>query len=152
MCFTMNKDKTGSEEKCDTKDINEVFDDLFLLEDRYVKQGYQEGYCKGSTEDNIEAFHLGYHRGAELGAELGYYSAVIEVYLEQIKQGFECPASVNIIKNIETLKEAIDSFPTSNIQSEDILGLADRIRTLFKKVCALLKLKISYPEGDKMSF
>ncbi|KAF2899992.1 hypothetical protein ILUMI_06185 [Ignelater luminosus] len=133
------------------KDINDIFSDLLLSEEHLSKEGYDEGYTKGASEGNIEGYHLGYHRGAEIGAELGYYCGVVENLLMLHKENAD-PRIEKNKKHLETLKTLIESFPKHNSEEVDILALADNIRTLFKKVCALFKIDAAYPEADKLSF
>lgn len=42
-------------------DINNVFDQILLSEERITEEGYKQGFKKGVTEGNLEAYHLGKH-------------------------------------------------------------------------------------------
>lgn len=40
-------------------DINDVFDQILLSEERISEEGYKSGFEKGVSEGNLEAYHLG---------------------------------------------------------------------------------------------
>lgn len=130
------------------KDINDVFSDIFLGEDRIFEESYYEGFERGKQEENLEAFHLGYHRGAEIGAEIGYYTSVTSSYISFLqKSGDE-----KILRELETLSEMLRRFPRENDPKVDIVQLLGKIRAKFKKICAILKIQPSFPKSDKLSF
>lgn len=39
--------------------INEVFDQILLSEERIAEEGFKQGFEKGVSEGNLEAYHLG---------------------------------------------------------------------------------------------
>ncbi|KAJ8985703.1 hypothetical protein NQ317_014352 [Molorchus minor] len=131
------------------KDINEVFDDILLSEEKLIAESYQEGLKIGIAKGNPEGYHLGYHRGAELGAEIGFYTGVVESYLEHLK-GSNTPEKV--LKSLRDLKEILDAFPKYNAEDVDIIEKANEIRAKYKKICAQLKVDAAYPENDNLSF
>ncbi|XP_055700551.1 uncharacterized protein LOC129800296 [Phlebotomus papatasi] len=126
------------------KDINEVFDEIALAEDRISQEGYEEGFSKGVSSGNTEAYHLGYHRGAEFGAELGYYSGVVEAFMDSKEE--KTVASLNV------LKEYLDAFPKVNDINVDFEGDIQKIRAQFRKVCAHLKFKSNFSTSSGLSF
>lgn len=127
-------------------DINDIFDEIALCEDRLNKESYQKGFEEGKSVGNTDGYHLGYHRGAELGAELGYYCGVLQTYSNS-EQNTERQQ-----KSIESVLKLIADFPQTNDEHADILGLADAIRAQYRKTCALLKINGKYPESDQLSF
>lgn len=40
-------------------DINRVFDNILLSEERISEEGYKQGFEKGVSEGNLDAYHLG---------------------------------------------------------------------------------------------
>ena len=130
-----------------SRDINDIFDDIVLSEEKLINKSYQKGFDDGLIEGNTEGFHLGYHRGAELGAELGYYYAVLYHY----SKSSDCHSD-RALKSIAACLKLIDDFPRTNDEKADILTLADSIRASFRKTCALLKINGRYPEADQLSF
>lgn len=133
------------------KDINDIFDNILLSEESLNNEGYNEGFLNGTSNGNSEGYHLGYHRGAEVGSELGYYFGIVECLLHKSSNDDTTKNNKRTI-NLLRLKSLIDSFPHYNAEDIDFLDLLDNIRTLFKKVCALFKINLSYPEASKVSF
>lgn len=128
------------------RDINDIFDDIVLSEEKVADEEYQRGFDEGVSEGNLEGYHLGYHRGAELGAELGYYNGVLRIYLNTSSSTDKAQ------RVIATCLELIDRFPRTNDEQCDILQLADNIRAQYRKACALLKISGKYPEADQLNF
>ncbi|XP_050507197.1 protein LTO1 homolog [Diabrotica virgifera virgifera] len=133
------------------KDINEVFDDILLFEENVIEEAYEEGFKIGVQQGNKEGYHLGFHRGSEIGAEIGFYLGVVEKYLELYSKStdekFSKPKS-----SLENLKKILSEFPRSNSAEIDVFEALDTIRAQFKKVCAQMKVNISYPGKSNMSF
>ncbi|XP_059623031.1 protein LTO1 homolog [Phlebotomus argentipes] len=126
-------------------DINDVFDNIALAEDKLTQQGYEEGFAKGAAAGNTEAYHLGYHRGAEFGAELGYYTAVEEISRSDCK-GQKSEHALDV------LREMLEKFPKSNDATVDFVEEMLKIRAQFRKVCVLLKIKNAFSTESKLSF
>jgi hypothetical protein len=133
-------------ESNEERDINDVFSDILLSEERLFEESYNEGYELGKRQENLEAFHLGYHRGAEVGAEIGYYTSVIIIYLKK-NAGDE-----KLVRELTSLKNLLATFPKHNDPNIDILELLSKIRAKFKKICAKLKIHPEFPESDPLSF
>ncbi|CAH0552938.1 unnamed protein product [Brassicogethes aeneus] len=131
------------------KDINDVFDDLLLSEEKVIEKAYEEGFNKGINQGNPEGFHLGYHRGSEFGAELGYYAGVVETYMKYLEKA---GTNERVHKTIDILNKLIKHFPIVNDHNADIIELMNEIRANFKKLCAQLKVNLSYPDLDELSF
>lgn len=134
-----------SDETIGERDINDIFDDIILSEEKVAEEEYQKGFNAAVVGGNLEGYHLGYHRGAELGAELGYYDGVLRAHLTNTP-------NERAQKVIATCLELIEQFPRTNDEQYDILQLADNIRAQFRKSCALLKINGKYPEADQLNF
>lgn len=129
------------------RDINDVFDDILLTEERAVEQGYEEGHVKGEAEGNAEAYHFGYHRGAEIGEELGYY-AVITAHLLRSHTKEE-----KLVKLLSALTARIEAFPRENDPDVDIVEEINQIRSFFKRCCSAAKFKCqTFPKKNTISF
>lgn len=148
-------------------DINDVFENILLSEERISEEGYKLGFERGVSEGNLEAYHigeniilgarqqrlktfnihvLGFHRGAEIGAELGFYLGVLE------NSKIPSPINEKVSHLISQLKSIIESFPRVNCDTVDLFESLNTIRTQFKKLTSLLKIKVSYPEKSQLSF
>lgn len=51
--------KTSPPIKNEMDDINDVFEQILLSEERISEEGYRSGFERGVTEGNLEAYHLG---------------------------------------------------------------------------------------------
>ncbi|CAG9815577.1 unnamed protein product [Phaedon cochleariae] len=150
----MKMDNMQQNQTCDTDkdtDINDIFDDILLGEEKVIEKAYEEGFKIGVSKGSAEGYHLGYHRGAELGAEIGFYTGIIERYLEYYKH-IATSNQEKIVSALEKLKEILCNFPIHNTEEVDIIELANTIRANFKKVCAQCKIDASFPEKDNLSF
>ncbi|KAG4072788.1 hypothetical protein HA402_009611 [Bradysia odoriphaga] len=128
-------------------DINDVFDNIVLIEEKLTEQGYSDGFKDGQASGNSDGFHLGYHRGSELGAELGYYYGITTFYLQNKAEKGSKVAGVLV-----NLKQSLEEFPRTNDEDCDIFELANAIRAQFRKACSLLKINGKYPEADDLNF
>lgn len=88
--------------------------------------------------------HLGYHRGSEIGSELGFISGVLETLPVNTDK------KVCILK--ENLKKSIDSFPRTNDEDVDLHKSLDAIKTQYKKLISILKIKPPVQEKKEISF
>lgn len=122
------------------RDINDIFDDIALTEERVSKESYDEGYNDGVQEGNLEGYKLGYAQGVDLGEELGTYYGTIVAHLQ-------LSHSERVRKALEQLKATIDRFPRTNDPEADIVGEIQHIRTQYKRLKAMLKLPTE--EGHK---
>lgn len=146
MCDNNKRIDIAASSNSNARDINDIFDDIALSEDRINEQGYQKGLLDGKSSGNTEGYHLGYHRGAEIGSELGYYHGILTTRL----------SSTEITERhrniIESVLKLINEYPKTNDEHIDILELADTIRAQYRKACAILKINGKYPEADQLNF
>lgn len=142
--FECNK-QNGADSK-ETRDINDIFDDIVFSEEKNNEEGYRQGLLDAQAIGNTDGYHLGYHRGAELGAEIGYYYSVLQIHSNSATN------SERAQKSIETVLKLIEDFPRTNDEHTDILALADTIRAQYRKTCASLKINGKFPEADQLSF
>ena len=129
-------------------DINLAFDSILQTEERISAEGYRQGFEYGRAAGTNESYHLGYHRGSEIGAELGFYAGVAEAWLSLGPDAISEKAR----RHLHLLLEQLNNYPKTNVDSVDILALADNIRSSYRRVCSLLKINASYPESSKLSF
>lgn len=43
----------------DLNDINDVFEQILLSEERISEESYKQGFSKGVSDGNLEAYHIG---------------------------------------------------------------------------------------------
>uniref|UniRef100_A0A1Q3FIZ3 Essential protein Yae1 N-terminal domain-containing protein n=1 Tax=Culex tarsalis TaxID=7177 RepID=A0A1Q3FIZ3_CULTA len=133
----------------DDVDINDVFDQLLLAEERLAEDSYRRGLAQGVREGNVDAYHFGYHRGAEVGAELGFYYGVICGQEKALQESGGSSKGESLLKE---LKREIEEFPRFNDLEADIVEGLVRMRTKYKKLCALLKISAKYVRPNELSF
>ncbi|XP_065081601.1 protein LTO1 homolog [Ochlerotatus camptorhynchus] len=133
-------------------DINDVFDDLLLVEERLSEESYQRGLQVGAEQGNVDAYHFGYHRGAEIGAELGFYYGVLCAQENSTGKGTEETTPTKGYILLTELKKEIEEFPTFNDLEVDLLERLVKLRNKYKKLCVLLKISAKYPKPNELSF
>lgn len=130
------------------RDINDIFDEINSVEENAEQKAYELGYAEAARTGNTEGYHLGFHRGAELGAELGYYAGVVSVYRAHLKP----QTGTKIDSAFEAVERAIALVPSTNDENVDIFECMDKVRSLYRRLCALLKISGRYPEADTLNF
>lgn len=122
------------------RDINDIFDDIVLTEERLVEKGYKEGFDEGCKQGNTDGYRLGFAQGIKLGEELAEIFGFI-IALEQQDKHTE-----KVKRCMEQLKSLIEIFPKENDPEADIVGTLEQIRNLNKRLRILLGLKSTGPE------
>ena len=86
---------------------------------------------------------MGAQKGAQIGAEVGFYqgfaNSCLTLLLPGLKEGGKSKAKAQ--RAVEDLLKAAETFPAENDKEE---GAEDRLtdmRTKFRLICSLLKLK-----------
>ena len=78
-------------------DINSVFDDIVLSEEKCVDRGFAEGYKEGQSRGRREGADLGRQQGQLIGTEVGFYLGFLAefrpVYSEQTDKKSEMSES-----------------------------------------------------------
>ena len=59
-------------------DINDVFEDIFLTEERIIEEHFHHGLEDGRQERSVqEAEDYGHKKGSEIGREIGFYHTIV---------------------------------------------------------------------------
>ena len=117
------------------RDINDIFDDIILSEERLVEKGYQEGFAEGCVQGNADGYRLGFAQGLQLGEELAeIYGLVVALQLQN-------KHTAKVKHCMEQLKLLIEEFPKENDPEADIIGLVEQIRNLYKRLRTSLGLR-----------
>lgn len=140
--------KTSTTTSTTERDINDIFDEINAVEETAEQLAYEQGHADAARGGNTDGYHLGFHRGAELGAELGYYAGIVAVH----RQHRQPPPDSKLHAALGAVEAAIALVPPTNDPEVDIFERVDRVRALFRRVCALLKISGRYPEADTLSF
>ncbi|KAK6635702.1 hypothetical protein RUM44_000956 [Polyplax serrata] len=144
----MSHDFMGEESEID---INDAFDNIVLAEERISNEGFEEGLLQGKQQGKIDGYHMGYHRGLQMGMEIGFYKGVIKVLKTNLQnlQLKDQEKSFGLLKKIEDL---VEQFPDDNSEDVDIMGLKSEIQVHYKKLVSHLKLRLSFPVTENLSF
>ncbi|KAH8244534.1 hypothetical protein KR032_009147 [Drosophila birchii] len=119
-----------------SRDINDLFDDIVLTEEKQARLGYEEGLTDGQEQGNEEGYRLGYAQGVQLGEELGRILGQV-VAQQQLKH------TDKVRRSLEQLRTLIEQFPRTNDPEADIVGAVENIRTSQRRLRALLGSKRS---------
>ncbi|XP_030554361.1 protein LTO1 homolog [Drosophila novamexicana] len=117
-----------------SRDINDLFDEIVLTEEKHARLGYSEGISDGRAQGNQEGYQLGYAQGVQLGEELG------AIYGQVVAQQ-QLPHTKKLLRTLQQLRELIEQFPRNNNPEADIIGAVEQIRTTHRRLCALLGTK-----------
>lgn len=132
ICFLLSTFRFRSLAMSQERDINDLFDDIALTENRLVEASYKEGFSVGCQQGNEEGYTLGYAQGIQLGEELGeIFGRVVALQLQNNKH------TDRVKRCLEQLRESILAFPRENDPEADIIGSVENIRTLNKKLLVL---------------
>ncbi|XP_030372274.1 protein LTO1 homolog [Scaptodrosophila lebanonensis] len=118
----------------ETRDINDLFDDIVLTEEKHARLGFEEGLKDGLEQGNEEGYKLGYAQGVELGNEIG------TIYGQVLAQ-LQVPHTSKVQRTLEQLRALIDQFPRTNDPEADIIGAVEQIRSKNTLLRALLRSK-----------
>lgn len=125
-------------------DVNDAFESVFLAENLAEKKSYEEGLAIGKKQW-FDAFHLGYHKGSQIASELGYIYGVAIFCQKNLKSDKVSDICTKLI-------EEIGDFPKENIETRDIVGELEKIRSRFKRLCSLAKIDYPNLETGKLEF
>ena len=130
----------------DGTDINDVFDDITLSENKFTDIGFTEGFEAGKKQSYSDGDSLGRERGSQIGTEIGFYIGFIEEYRKQFENQQESPKTkksekiISIITKIDTL---VSEFPDFNCK-EGFEEKLEKIRASFKLLCSLLNISSEF--------
>lgn len=128
----------------ESKDINDLFDEIVFVEDRLISVGYKEGFEKGSQEGKQEGVELGFSKGIEIGQEIGFYVGFTEGWLKHFTNETENKKSEKVLSSLDKLNRLAKDFPSDNLKDVDVVEKLDVMRAKFKIVCSLLKIPADY--------
>lgn len=123
-----------------SEDIDRAFEDVFLIEEKLKKQGFDQGRQVGLSKLKSEGFELGFSKGQEVGREIGFYLGFCQAWMPLV-QKLEDKKQQKVLITLDKLQNLCQTFPDSNDINVDITEPLSEIRAKFKKACALLNLK-----------
>ena len=124
-------------------DINEVFDDISLSEDKFTEQGYKEGVESGIKKNFSEGEALGLEKGRQIGSEIGFYIGFVSEYRKQFSEPASDKRTEKILTALNKLDTLTSEFPDYNCK-EGFEEKLEEIRAKFKQLCSLLKINSEF--------
>jgi len=126
----------------DQSDINEIFEDIALSENKFTDKGFSEGVEEGLKKSYSEGDQLGRDRGKQIGQEIGFYKGFVAEFKTQVtdKSDKKSEKILNVIRKIETLT---NEFPEYNCK-EGFEEKLEELRAKFKLLCSLLKINSEF--------
>lgn len=126
-------------------DIDDAFDSVVFLEERYYDKGFKEGYDDGKDKGLHDGRHLGLTKGCEVGGEVGFYLGFVSMWLETLQEGPN--VKTRCIKLLETLKMMILELPVNDPTNQELFAGLEKVRAKFRQVCSLLGVNAEYSGG-----
>lgn len=123
-------------------DINSVFEDIALSENKFTDQGFSEGIRAAENNCHSEGEELGYTKGKQIGTEIGFYAGFVEEY-KQIYKKPETKKEEKIVSALNKLDNLLSAFPDYNCQ-ENFEEKLEEIRAKFKLIGSLLKISSEF--------
>lgn len=123
-------------------DINSVFDDIALSENKFTDQGFSEGVRAAEDSCHTEGEQLGLTKGKQIGSEIGFYAGFVEEY-KQIYKNPDNKKEEKIVSALNKLDNLLSAFPDYNCQDNFEEKLED-IRAKFKLLGSLLKISSEF--------
>ena len=128
----------------DATDINDVFDDITLSENKFTDIGFSEGFEAGKKQSYTDGDSLGRERGSQIGTEIGFYIGFVEEYRKQLeKEATKTKKSEKIVSIITKLDSLLSEFPDYNCK-EGFEEKLEKIRATFKLLCSLLNISSEF--------
>ncbi|XP_071113492.1 protein LTO1 homolog [Haliotis cracherodii] len=144
---------TDHEKVSRNDDMDDLFHDVIMSEERSQGQGFREGRAEGEKRGLADGFSLGFEKGAAIGSEVGFYQGYVETLQELNTQ--EGTLKPRVQKSLQALAAMLSQFPVADVMNQTLFEDLERIRAKFKQVTSLLGISTSYGAQDKskgMSF
>uniref|UniRef100_A0A182MK01 Essential protein Yae1 N-terminal domain-containing protein n=1 Tax=Anopheles culicifacies TaxID=139723 RepID=A0A182MK01_9DIPT len=142
-------EQNHEETEQEVSDINDVFEDIFLTEERIIGEHFHQGLADGRLEESVqEAADYGFKKGSEIGREIGFYTGIVTA----IASLPEAAANEKAQSVLQELLVALEKYPHENDPATDLLHNLQQIRNKYRRLCALLKVPFKYTQTNDLSF
>eukprot|EP00331_Platyophrya_macrostoma_P030565 CAMPEP_0176452570 /NCGR_PEP_ID=MMETSP0127-20121128/28624_1 /TAXON_ID=938130 /ORGANISM="Platyophrya macrostoma, Strain WH" /LENGTH=134 /DNA_ID=CAMNT_0017841069 /DNA_START=25 /DNA_END=429 /DNA_ORIENTATION=- len=130
-------------------DEEDPFSSIISQEREWYDNARMEGEKIGEELAKKEAYQSGYQSGSDLADEIGYYMGIIEtlqINVTLFKSYAERKEKID--KLFDELQAMIISLDTTNAGDPDLPNKVEKIRTKFKMLSSLLKMKVKSNDKD----
>ncbi|XP_041917650.1 protein LTO1 homolog [Alosa sapidissima] len=122
---------------------DDLFETIFMADDRYHIQGYHEGFDEGKRQGWHEGQNHGRIHGAKLSAEVSFYSGFAVTWKYLLQNDMNSKARKQL-KLLEMLTGLIQTFPLEDPQHKNLQENMEQIRAKFRQVCSLLHISTDF--------
>lgn len=126
-------------------DIQNVFDNLVLPENDFVKEAYQEGFEQGKKEGYEEGFQFGRQKGSEISSEIGFFKGFAKGWIALLS-GSDVEFRKILAEQLQAVAPLLNSSTCTEVLSL-CQGVTSESKNLsaFKALTKLLQLVESFP-------
>eukprot|EP00890_Picochlorum_soloecismus_P002463 jgi/Picsp_1/3217/NSC_06057-R1_protein len=133
----------------------DFLDECVDLEEHHFQDGYNEGVKEGKALGRDEGRVLGLQKGFQMGYELGFYAGCVHMW-QQVDAAYPeslLPSESTLLggkvrKAISALEKSLKEFPFKNPRDGHLQAKMDSIRSKFKLVVSMLKIRDPYDEPN----
>ncbi|KAL0482999.1 hypothetical protein AKO1_014889 [Acrasis kona] len=111
----------------------DFLDDALSMEQEFYEQGKRDGADMGEKEGHKEGYEFGVAKGRQFGCELGNILGFAEfmLHLHSLNDD-SIQWNDRLVKNLEQLKEAVETFPYTQPQDDIYNEKLENIRSKYK--------------------
>ncbi|XP_058501667.1 protein LTO1 homolog [Solea solea] len=129
---------------------DDLFDGIFLAEERFRGEGYSEGFESGKSRGLLEGRRHGACHGAKLSTEISFYHG-FAITWKCLLQNNTDNKSRKRLKALDTLMTLVQSSPHDDPQSAALQEDVEKIRAKFRQVCSMLNAPTDFKDYIKTS-
>ncbi|XP_060924203.1 protein LTO1 homolog [Limanda limanda] len=128
----------------------ELFDSIFLADERFRGEGYKEGFERGKCRGLQEGHRHGASHGAKLSTEISFYNG-FAITWKCLLQNKTDVKSRKRIKTLEAFLGLIQNSPHDDPQSATLQEEMEKLRAKFRQVCSMLNVPTDFKDHIKTS-
>ncbi|KAJ8249437.1 hypothetical protein GJAV_G00234890 [Gymnothorax javanicus] len=121
------------------------FDCIFLADNRFHCEAYEEGFAEGTRQGMLEGRTHGKMHGARLAAEMSFYHGFAFTW-KCLLQNNADPKSRKRQKVLEALIGYIQNFPHNDPQHPTLQQDVEKVRAKFRQVCSVMSVPADFRE------
>ncbi|XP_018523588.1 protein LTO1 homolog [Lates calcarifer] len=128
----------------------DMFDSIFLADERFRGEGYREGFEKGTRQGLRDGRRHGASHGARLSTEISFYYG-FAITWKCLLQNNTDVKSRKRMKALEALLGLIQDCPHDDPQSAKLQENMEKLRAKFRQVCSMLSVPTDFKNYIKTS-
>lgn len=124
-------------------------DDALNLEERHIREGFEDGQRAGRAEGDAEGRELGLRTGFELGFELGTCQGAARAW-RALQAADPSRLSARADKAVAALEALLEELPLDDPKDERLQEWVDSVRGKYKAAMALVSGSSSPAAGSPL--